>query len=41
MLTILEMSGERPAKRPSPYENGRGGDEGDQLVKRVRGIGLG
>ncbi|GAB7356710.1 hypothetical protein MBLNU459_g7415t1 [Dothideomycetes sp. NU459] len=42
LLTILDMSGERPPKRPSPYAaDGRRGDEGDLLAKRVRNIGLG
>lgn len=40
-MTILDMSGDRPAKRPSSYASGGGGDDGDQLAKRVRGIGLG
>ena len=40
LLKLLDMSGDRPAKRPSPYANGTSGDEGDSLIKRVRKIGL-
>lgn len=52
LLKILHMIGDRPAKRPGPSYDGaqhdhdghgtrRGGDDGEALAKRVKGIGLG
>lgn len=44
LLTIVELSGDRPPKRPNAWSaNGGGsgyGSDGEQLAKRVKNIGL-